>query len=511
MRAARLGIAVFAAAAIAWLGVALYGYAASHTARRHHVEAAWYIVAIATLGLAAVPRRGEGPGANDPAAPPVAAAQPIAATPHLAWIAAAAVVASAALYWRAVPLGLLSDDHVLVQLPVLPGDRWEYLRPLPMLLWAIVHPIAGAPALHALNIVLHGINAALLCALALETVPAGRLGSGVLAAAVFLVSPLAVEPVAWAAGVFDTALVTCALAYLLVLVRVQAPARATVLALLCVSAALATKEAAVALPVLGALLAIRRRVAWIAISASAALCAIYALIRASDGGVPLGDGSWRYLAKELLGRPFGALGEPWTTADVSAMPLLLGVVVPIGFAVLIAGHAAGRYGSWRSLSSAAWVVAGAAPVLAYFFVAPDLSGSRYAYLPLVGWSILVAEAAQRQGSAIAGRVATAWVLCLLVLWGVGGQRRLDAYVEAAALRDRVFASATRVVGATACETVVLADAPSVHAGAYVWRNGLPEAMAAATGRQVTTQADRVVPVGCAFVWRGSAFVPRPGS
>ena len=98
---------------------------------------------------------------------------------------------------------------------------------------------------------------------------------------------------------------------------------------------------------------------------------------------------------------------------------------------------------------------------------------------------------------------------LLMRWVVGGQRRIDAYVAAAALRDRVFDSATHVVGATACETVVLADAPSVHAGAYVWRNGLPEAIAAATGRQVTTQADRVVPDGCAFVWQGSAFVPRP--
>jgi hypothetical protein len=438
---------------------------------------------------------------DGPVPPPSAAAR------HLGWVGAAAVVASAALYWRALTLGLLSDDYVLVQLPLLPGDRWEYLRPLPMLLWAIVHPVAGAPGLHALNILLHGVNAALVCALALAIVPAARLGVGVLAAAVFLVSPLAVEPVAWAAGVFDTALVTCALGYLLVLVRVQTPARATALAILCVSAALATKEAAVALPLLGALLAIRRRVSWMAVGGSAGLCAIYAVVRASAGGIPLGEGSWRYLAKEILGRPFGALGAPWTAADLSAMPLVLGVVVPLGFAVLIAGHAWGRRGSWGSLSTAAWVVAGAAPVLAYFFVAPDLSGSRYAYLPLVGWSILVAETARHQGSVLAGRVATAWVLGLVVLWAVGGQRRIDVYVGAAALRDRVLDSATRVVGSTACETVVLSDAPSVHDGAYVWRNGLPEAMAAA-GRRVVTAADGPTAAACVFVWNGRAFVPR---
>ncbi len=501
MRPVRVGTAIFAAAAIAWLGLAVYGYAVTHAARRHHVEAAWYLVALATLGLAAVPRGRGDPAAGDPAPAPAEA------TRHLGWVAAAAVVASAGLYWRAVWIGLLSDDYVLIELPLLPGDRWEFLRPVPMLLWAIVHPVAGAPGLHALNILLHGVNAALLCALALAIVPGARLGLGLLGAAVFLVSPLAVEPVAWAAGVFDTALVTCALGYLLVLVRVQAPTRATALALLCVSAALATKEAAVALPLLGALLAIRRPVSWIAIAASAALCTAYALVRASAGGLPLGEGSWRYLAKEILGRPFAALGAPWTAADLGAMPLLLGVVVPIGFAVLIAGHAWGRHGGWRSLSTAAWVVAGAAPVLAYFFVAPDLSGSRYAYLPLVGWSLLVAETARHQGSSIASRAATAWVLGLVVLCVAGGQRRIDAYVAAAALRDRVLDGATQVAGASACQTVVLSEVPSVSEGAYVWRNGLPEAMAAA-GLRVVTAQDGVAPAGCGFVWNGHAFEPR---
>jgi hypothetical protein len=523
VRAVRLLAALIAALAVAWLGAVLYGYSVTQTARRHHVEAAWYVFAIATLGALAVQRRRDDPDPDpDPHPDPGTETEtrtgtatgppPTSPTPppprRFGWVVAAAVMASIALYWRTLWIGLLSDDFVLLQLPLLPGDRWEYLRPLPLLLWSVVHPLGGPPGLHALNIVLHGVNAALVCALACAIVPGARLGVGLLAAALFLTCPLAVEPVAWAAGVFDTALVTGALCHLLVLVHARTTAWATALAVVSVSAALATKEAAVALPLLGALLAIRRPVSWIAVSASGAVCIVYAMVRASGSALPLGQGSWRYLAKELVGRPFGALGEPWTAADISGMPVLLGVVVPLGFAMLIVGHAQGRHGSWRSLSTSAWVVAGAGPVLAYFFVAPDLSGSRYAYLPLVGWSILIAETAWRQGSHVAGRVAIAWGLGLAVLWTAGSHRRIDAYVDAARVRDDVVASATRILASNACETVVLSGPPAAHDGAHVLRNGLPEAMAASTGRRVTASADVGVPAGCAFVWQGSGFVPR---
>ncbi len=504
MRAARPLAAVVAALAVAWLGAALYGYTITHTARRHHVEAAWYVVAVATLAVLAT-RRGSLTAEAD--AGPVAAPPPILAR-HAITGVAVAVAVSVALYWPTLWLGLLSDDYVLLELPLLPGDRWEFVRPLPLLLWSVVHPVAGPPGLHALNVVLHGVNGALLCALTLAIVPAARLGVGLLAAALLLTCPLAVEPVAWAAGVFDTLLVTWALAYLLALVYAPGPRWAIAGALVCLSAALATKESAVALPLLGALLAIRRRVSWLAIAASAAMCAAYAALRVSDRGVPLGDGSLRYLAKEVLGRPFGALGMPWTAADVGAMPILLGVAVPIGVAVLIVGYALGRHGHWRGLSTPAWVVAGAAPVMAYFFVAPDLSGARYAYLPLVGWSLLIAELAWRQGSELARRTAIVAVLAAVGLWAVGSHRRVGAYVDAAAVRDGVLAGATRVLASNTCAVVVLADPPSVHDGVYVWRNGLPEALRIATGRHVTAAGDQPVPAGCAFVWRDSAFVPR---
>ena len=212
-----------------------------------------------------------------PAAPP----PPIQARQAVTGVAVAIAI-SVALYWPTLWLGLLSDDYVLLELPLLPGDRWEFVRPLPLLLWSVVHPVAGPPGLHALNVILHGVNGALLAALTLAIVPAARFGVGLLAAALFLMCPLAVEPVAWAAGVFDTLLVTWALAYLLALVYAPGPRWAIAGALVCLSAALATKESAVALPLLGALLAIRRRVSWMAIAASAAVCAVYATLRVSD-------------------------------------------------------------------------------------------------------------------------------------------------------------------------------------------------------------------------------------
>src|SRR5690606_20080754 len=83
---------------------------------------------------------------------------------------------------------------------VLPAE-WPYVRPLPLALWKLLLSVGGSWfALHAVNTLLHALNAVAVGLLARR-----RLGvlSGVVAGAVFALFPAATEAVAWNAGVFD--------------------------------------------------------------------------------------------------------------------------------------------------------------------------------------------------------------------------------------------------------------------------------------------------------------------
>ena len=417
-------------------------------------------------------------------------------------VAAVAVAASVALFASTIPLGLLSDDYVLLSLPVLPGSRWPFLRPLPMLVWKVVHPLTGAVGLHVLNVLLHGVNTALVFRLAGRLAPDGPRVVGALAALTFLTSPVAVEPIAWAAGIFDTALVTCALAYLLTLLAPWGRVWTVAAAVAWLAAALATKETAVALPALGALLALRATVSWPAVAASVVVAGGYAALRAVGLDLSIGVVSAHYRLDGVVFESFGALGRPWLWA---ASPSPARLLVPLGYLALLMGYAWAR-GNWRPLSTAAWVVAGAAPVLG-FAVGPDLAGSRYVYLPLVGWSLLLAELAWRQPAGLARRLAVGFVVAVAAAGAVAGQHRARAWTNAAALRDRVVVGARAVLEASPCPKVVLLGAPDSLDGAYVFRHGLALATEGEAPTRIVRAADASASEACTFVWRDDRFVP----
>jgi hypothetical protein len=489
-----------AAAALAYLGFLLIGYHITGTARRHHVESAWYTCGAIAIGLAllsgGVSRRSS---IVDPSRRGSRREQLM--------IAVAAIVASAVLYFPAVSVGLLSDDFVLLEMPFVGG--WQHLRPLPLLLWSVISPAVGPAGLHLLNVVLHGVNAALVFCLSTAIVPSSGRRLGVLAAALFITSPVAVEPVTWCAGVFDVTLVTSGLAYLLVLAAGRSAGWTTLWAVTSLAIGLACKETAVALPALGFLLALRRPVSRHALMASAAVALTYGAVRAIGAPDDLLTGvSLRYGAKELLSRPFAALAEPWTSSDLGSVPLLLGVLVPLGYAVVILGHVLGRRADWRALSTGAWVVAGAVPVLAYLYVGPDLSGSRYVYLPLVGWVLLLAETAWEQGNGVARRAAVGFLACVAVAGVVGTARRLAAWTEAAALRDVVLVRAEQAIRQNGCAAAILTGAPETYDGAFVLRNGLPEAVRRSSGVTVLSAPTAEIPARCTLTWKqGEGFSP----
>src|SRR3972149_2045804 len=172
---------------------------------RHRVESAWFVVAGVTLAAVWVNRQRAVVHLRDLSWPSHRSVPQITI----------AIVLAIALYWPALTLGLLADDFVALDRSVreilLPGN-WQFYRPLPLGLWRLLFPAAGASGLHLVNIVLHGANAYLLFWLGRRAGASGCVAA--VSGSVFLFFPAAVEAVAWNSGIFDVALVTLALVFL---------------------------------------------------------------------------------------------------------------------------------------------------------------------------------------------------------------------------------------------------------------------------------------------------------
>jgi hypothetical protein len=475
---------------LAWTYLAgiLIAHYLLETARRHQVESAWFILAgVATL--AAVVQRGRGMTDREGDAAPF-------------WpLAVSAIAASAVLYARSLWIGPLSDDYTLLELaPGLSGG-WEFFRPLPLTVWWVVHPVLGTPGLHALNIVLHGLNAALLYRLLLAVSPGSGRAYALAGAAMFFAFPAAVESVAWSAGIFDVALVTGSLIFLTSLVN-DGP-RARLITIASFVAAVLCKETAAALPVLGWALSCRQRVDRTGLIVVTVVAIAYGGIRMLSATVPAVDEPVSYLAKEMLVRPFATLGVPWTTAEVAASPLVFGVLPAFVIATLVAGYALRPALGVLPLVPAVWVVAAITPLMGSFFVTANLEGSRYVYLPLVGWILLVTELAAHQRWRTARQLALAAMVAIAAAGAYGTWRHQTAWVNAASLRDRVLEEARSALTNAGCESGAFLNVPDNVDGAFVFRNGFVEA-----ARAVGIAAERSTSptgVGCGFEWTGAEF------
>ncbi len=194
----------WASAAYVLLRVSFYYF---HTAGtlRHHVEAAsiFFVIALILRAMTV-----------DRAASPDTAEQPPAT-----WLAAVGFAGAALLlYWPALFTGLFADDFVLVE--AARAGRFtvwsELFRPSLFAVWRGLLAISpeGAVALHAMNVVLHGVNAFLVCRLAGAT--GLSRGIALCAGALFLAYPAAVEAVAWPSGIQDVLMTTCVLTVLVV-------------------------------------------------------------------------------------------------------------------------------------------------------------------------------------------------------------------------------------------------------------------------------------------------------
>jgi hypothetical protein len=182
-----------------------------------------------------------------------------------------------------------------------------------------------------------------------------------------------------------------------------------------------------------------------------------------------------YRLKELLVRPFAALTVPVRTSMVTAWPWLGTALVCASLLLLLRaawtwrGH---RLAIWTASALALSVLASVAPVYSLFDISPALEGSRYLYLPAAGWSILLALLLMPTSS----RLNLTLAAVVLIASAAGLRANLTVWNAAGRARDHLLAEVARAREA-GCSAVWIQNIPDSIDGAYVFRNGLQDAIA----------------------------------
>lgn len=464
----------------------------------HRVETAWIVFAFAFLvGLLSAVSGSE--RSSDEASP--------RRTSRDGWSLGLVMALAVAVYSRALAVGFLSDDFVLLELDDL-GAGWRQgtshlLRVLPVLALQAIDGLgpAWSPVIvHLVSLSLHVANGALVYAI-------GRrlrldLTASVLAAALFLLFPASPEAVVWASGLQDVLMAAASLGFVLATLEARHPA----LMVGCLVAGLLSKETAVVMPLLAATALWARGTRPTAVVGRTLLACT--LVAAAFGvwRLQAGAGSFvvtptRYLLKEILATAFGTLALPWTTDELSAAPLLVIVMAStVALAAWLVIRAATTSTPRVAAFGIAWVILSVAPVYSLFFVSGTLEGSRYLYLPSAGWAVLLATASS--ATLPLGRLVRWTLYGMAALWAAGTWGHVAPWRRAAMERDRILMAATTapVLG---CATVAFVDATDTVSGAYVFRNGLAPALRRAGTPSVVDDVDAAT---CVVTWNGEAFV-----
>jgi hypothetical protein len=468
--------------------------------QRHHVEAASLVFVFLLLAVALIDAR-RAPAVDVP--PPRDPPLPATAT------AALFIAAALLLYWPVLSTGLFADDFVL--LTAAQDGRFtvwrELFRPSLFVMWRAWSAVNAQPAalLHAANVVLHGLNAFLLY----------RAGSAaglprwaaISAGALFICYPAAIEPVAWPSGVQDVLMSTCVLSVVVLGITGEVSAGRLVLIGLALAVGLLTKETAIAAPfLLFALGFVRsmRRTAWPTAAACAAIVALFLAIRFSLLPLPATHASApaRYAIKELLVRPFATLVVPFRAAETAAHPAL-GVASVAVVVLLMAGAITARRDRMGRLPfvGASIVLAAVAPVLTFFYVDADLLGSRYLYLALTGWTVMLASLASSLSPRAPGVLP---IVCLIAVWVPATRVHLGRWRDAAVLREHILAAAA-AASDPRCPTWIVRGLPEAFDGVPLFVNGFPEAARSSLGGQIRVSPDQRVEGECQLTWTGEAF------
>jgi hypothetical protein len=249
-------------------------------------------------------------------------------------------------------------------------------------------------------------------------------------------------------------------------------------------AGLGFKETAIAMPLLAVAAAVAAgvRIPWRSIGASVVIVGGYLAWRLLAGDVPAEHTALpsRYVAKELLSRAFGTLALPFTKEETARF-------LPVAFLLASSHVFAFSVAAWRAADAAprvarlavlaAWVLAAVGPVYSLFFITDDLQGSRYLYLAVPAWAIMAAGVLDIDSPASrARRTAVLLMAVLVAVWVTGTQWHLADWRRAAAMRDQVLNGIQQESRRSACTVLTVLGVPDSVGGAYVFRNGLAEAL-----------------------------------
>lgn len=482
-----------------YLAFLVWGYYTGHAdVRRHHLESRWLILCgLMLVALVATRRRDD--AATGSAI--VSGLTPVRGR-ELATAITVSIVLAFAFYGRTLTDGMLSDDFVLAERVRLHhyfvNTGSAFFRPLPLLLWSLVAACTAVPDvwLHGVNISLHGLNGALVFVLALRWGCSRPMAVG--AALLFLVFPGHIEAVAWISGIQDVLMATGTLLFVLSMSAVQQTWWTRIGSVLALVAALLSKETAVAAVGLAGLTMLQRRETstrrhWQWWGVASGLAVAFLAWRVVE--VPEATGIIPSLTpfgiKDFAAKPLSALGSPWSAADLlaSAFVGVLAAWSLLALALRAATDSSPRRVAFQAVCLLAWIMFSVAPLGRYFFVAPDLLGGRYLYLPAVGWAILLirlADARFARGS-LRAAVSLASLLVLGALYGWGTVRHLRPWQEAGLVRDHLLAQIREHTARTACERIAVDRIPKSVEGAHVFLNGLPEAVAMESGSRVRVE------------------------
>ncbi|MGE5245196.1 MAG: hypothetical protein ACM3SQ_13280 [Betaproteobacteria bacterium] len=437
-----------------------------------------------------------------------ALAEPASAT-WPAWTALLWCAAAIALYLPVLSVGFLSDDFVLARharLAEFGAFNPDAFRPLPLIAWDLLLAVGGgASSIHVLNIVLHGLVAYLTVRIASAFV--GRAWA-IAAGLLVLTFPLAPEAVAWSSGVFDVA-ATCLVLSTIVVARGydRTPSVCRRLAFFAFgAAAVLCKETALVLPALILLDALARRSfpKGIVLDSSILMAAAgtIGVVRLAFASATIKQPITKYLVQRWIFETVGALVAPMHIDVIRSRPLL-----PVAEALVLLGlltlFLAGRHGTGVLRAAGAYAAFGLSatlPAITIFIVAPDLQQSRYVYLAAIGYAVVlvICAASVARTNTLLRAVAVAVLGVVLAINTTALRAQQRPWVEAGRLRDaviRAFASDSRI---HQCPSVVLSDLPDNYRGAYIFRNGAPEALASPP--VVVVNSIEAAPGPCSFAW-----------
>src|SRR5262249_7861414 len=145
---------------------------------------------------------------------------------------------------------------------------------------------------------------------------------------------------------------------------------------------------------------------------------------------------------------------------------------------------------------------GALPAIGFLFLGDDLEGSRYLYLPAVGWGLLIGAAIDATSTRrLVARTLAGMVTVLLVVAAIQQQTLIANWRAAAQQRDQILHAAVDAAVEHGCARPAFHGLPETYRGAQLLRNGAREAFEVV---RPPIAGDR----SCEMTWTGAGFVVR---